>query len=40
MFHFIKLINGLFFDSSDAIIGNYITLEVFYAYPDTCHNNC
>ena len=25
MFYFIKIINGLFFDSSDAVIGNDVT---------------
>ena len=40
MFDFIKIINGLFFDSFDAVIGISITLEVYYGYPDTCHDNC
>ena len=40
MFYFIKIINGLFFDSSDAVIGSFITLEVQYDYPNTCHDNC
>ena len=40
MLYFIKIINGLFFDSYYAVIGNYIILEVQYGYPDTCHDNC
>ena len=40
MLYFIKIINGLFFDSSDAVIGNFLSKEVQYGYPDTCHDNC
>ena len=40
MFDFIKIIYGLFFDSSDAVIDNFISKEVQYGYPDTCHDNC
>ena len=36
MFYFIKIIIGLFFDSSDAVIGNFISMEVRYGYPDIC----
>ena len=40
MFYFIKIIIGLFFDSSDVIIGNSISMEVQYGYSDTYHDNC
>jgi hypothetical protein len=40
MFDFIKIIIGLFSDSYDAVIGNFISREVLYGYPNTCHDNC
>lgn len=40
MFYFIKIIIGLFFDSADAVIGNFISMNVRYGYPDICCDNC
>ena len=40
MFYFIIIIIGLFFDSADAVIGYFISMNVRYGYPDICCDNC